>query len=149
MSDETPEMDPTPTPEAESRENESSQASEGNSGESDTFPRTYVEELRAEAAENRRRAKEAAEQVDTLRTALQEALCREASAGVLHEPIAWHEDYADEETGLPDVEKVKAAVEALAQDKPWLSRPRGDVGQGFRGEESDAVDLAGMLRQGA
>lgn len=36
-----------------------------------------------------------------------------------------------------------------ADSKPHLGRVRGDAGQGYRGEQSDTVDLAGMLRIGA
>ena len=113
--------------------------------EPDTFPREYVETLRQEAAENRKKAKD----VDTLREALRVAFLKEGSAGILREPIEWSDDFTDSETGLPDAEKIKAAAEALAADKPWLSLPRGDAGQGFRGDDSDTVSLADMLRVGA
>lgn len=110
----------------------------------DTFPRAYVEELRREAAEHRTRAAVA----DTFRDALRAAVLEKASTGVLAEPIEWDDEF-DGEDGLPDAEKIKAAAEALALEKPWLSRPHGDAGQGFRGEDCGTVDLAGLLRAGA
>lgn len=111
----------------------------------DTFPRSYVEQLRSEAAEHRLRAADA----DKFRDALRAAVLTSQSATLLREPLAWSDDYDDAETGLPDAEKISEAVQALAAEKPWLSRPAGDVGQGFRGTESDAVNLADMLRAGA
>ena len=53
-----------------------------------------------------------------------------------------------DENGMPNPDVIR---EALAADKPHLSRVGGDILQGHRGEESDAgdVDLAGMLRAGA
>lgn len=119
--------------------------------EPETFSREYVQQLRQEAAEGRTKAKEheeLASKLDSIATAYREALCREASAGVLHEAIQW-DDAFNGEDGLPDVEKIREAVGKLADEKPWLSRPRGDVGQGFRGQESDSVNLAGILRAGA
>lgn len=115
--------------------------------EQDTFPRAYVEKVRQEAAEHRKKAA----QVDTMREALHAAYLRLGTQGILHDPEAlpWSDDYADPETGLPDADRIRSAAEALADEQPWLSRPRGDVGQGFRGETSDAVNLAGMLRAGA
>jgi hypothetical protein len=113
--------------------------------EPDTFPRSYVEELRAENAARRKDA----DQVGPLREALQDAYLRQACEGVLHDPISWSEEFNNPETGMPDPEKIRAAAEALAEEKPHLARVRGDAGQGFRGSESDSVDLAGILRAGA
>ena len=113
--------------------------------EEQTFPLSYVQELRQEAAQHRTRAADA----DKYRDALREAVCASVSAGVLREPLAWSDDFNDPETGLPDQQKVSEAAQALAAEKPWLSRPAGDVGQGFRGTESDAVNLADLLRAGA
>lgn len=110
--------------------------------DADVFSREYVETLRKENAARRT-------EVEPLRLALREAYLEKGSAGVLHDPVPWDDAFTDEETGLPDVEKIKAAAEALAQEKPHLARVRGDAGQGFRGEQSDSVDLASMLRQGA
>jgi len=113
--------------------------------EEQSFPLTYVQELRQEAAEHRTRAARA----DTYRDALRAAVLDAASAGALREPLPWSDDYDNPETGLPDAERIAAAVEELAAAKPWLAKPSGDVGQGFRGEESDTVNLAEVLRAGA
>jgi hypothetical protein len=124
------------------------EAAEQPEGQQDGAERTYTADeyntVVDESIKNRKKAKVA----DALRAALQAAVCKQASADVLHEPIEWSEDF-NGENGLPDAEKISEAVATLAESKPWLSRPRGDVGQGLRGEESDAVDLAQMLRSGA
>ena len=51
----------------------------------------------------------------------------------------------------PDADKIRAAAEALAAEKPTLARVGGEVLQGHRGDESDAgsVSLADMLKAGA
>ena len=116
-------------------------------------PRTYTAEeyeaIKEESIANRLKAKRATE----LETALRAAVIREATRDVLADPedLAWSDEFNDDETGLPDPEKITAAAEALTEAKPQLAAVRGDVGAGFRGDESDAaaVDLAGMLRAGA
>lgn len=142
-------MDPQdqhPTQDLNEPQSTNSEPQTGTEEEPDTFPRAYVEQLRQEAAENRKKA----EQVSTLREALHAAYLRLGTQGILHDPeaLAWSEDFTGED-GLPDVERIRAAAEALAEAQPWLSRPRGDVGQGYRGETSDAVSLADLLRVGA
>lgn len=114
----------------------------------DLFPRAYVEKLRAEAASHRTTGQEARREALLLREALQSAALREGCAGVLHEPVEWSEDFIGED-GLPDVDRVREAAEALAEDKPHLARVRGDAGQRFRGTESGTVDLADLLRAGS
>lgn len=117
-------------------------------GTEEMFSRDYVESLRTEAAEARVKAKRATD----LELALRDAVKASAARDILQDPAAleWSDDFADD-SGLPDAEKIREAAEALAAEKPHLSRVRGDVLQGHRGEESDAgaVDLAGMLRAGA
>lgn len=122
--------------------------SDENENEPETFPRSYVEELRAEAAEHRVKSKENAESMETFRNAYRAAVLKEATRDVLAEPIPWSDDF-DGENGLPDAGKIREAAEALALEKPQLARVRGDIGQGFRGEQDAPVDLAGMLRAGA
>jgi hypothetical protein len=112
--------------------------------EEDVFPRRYVEALRTENAELRVKGKS----VDTIRDALRAAVLKQACTGILQEPIPWDDQY-DDDSGLPDPEKIRAAAEDLAEKKPWLSRPHGDAGQGFRGGQSDTVNLADLLRSGA
>src|SRR4051812_45893695 len=74
--------------------------------EPDTFPRAYVEQLRREAAEHRKKAA----QVDTMREALQAAYLRLGTQGILHDPeaLAWSDDFTGED-GVPDLERIRAA----------------------------------------
>lgn len=123
-------------------------AQEPAEGAEETFTREYVEQLRTEAAESRVKAKRATD----LETALRTAVVEKVAGPILQDAtsLEWSDEYADEH-GMPDPEKIREAAEALATEKPHLSRVRGDVLQGHRGEESDAgtVDLAGLLRAGA
>ena len=116
--------------------------------EPETFSAEYVADLRAEAAESRVKAKRATD----LEQALREAVISKVAGRILQDPstLEWSDDLADED-GMPDPEKIREAAEALAADKPHLSRVGGETLQGHRGEESDAgaVDLAGLLRAGA
>ncbi|MCW2783471.1 MAG: hypothetical protein JWR35_3922 [Marmoricola sp.] len=123
---------------------EENQPVEGEENQPDVFPREYVEQLRQEAAEHRKRA----EKVDSIRDALRAAVLEKGSGDVLHDPLPWDDAY-DDENGLPSADLVRAAAEMLALEKPHLARVRGDAQQGFRGETNEAVDLAGMLRAGA
>lgn len=114
--------------------------------EPDMFSAAYVAELRAEAAEHRVGAKK----MTAFRDAYREASIREAAREILADPadLAWSDEF-DGEDGMPDSEKISEAAKAFADAKPHLARARGDVGQGFRGDESDSVDLASLLRAGA
>lgn len=114
----------------------------------DMFPRVYVEKLRRQSAVYRTEGQQAQRDVVLLREALQAAALREGCSGILREPVAWTEDFIGED-GLPSVERVREAAETLATEKPHLARVRGDAGQGFRGVESDSVNLAEVLRSGA
>ena len=111
-------------------------------GEPETFPRAYVEELRRENADNRVKAKRADALTQRLVAELARATGRMADPTDL--PVT---DALLDEQGIPDPVKVDAAVTALLGAKPHLAsrRPRGDVGQGNRGE-AGGVDLAGLLR---
>lgn len=118
--------------------------------EQDTFPRAYVESLRAEAAEHRTGRTAAEERSEAALSRLRLAAIHSATRDVLADPtdLQWSDDMTDEE-GWPDAEKISAAASALVEAKPHLGRVRGDVGQGYRSTESTSVDLAGMLRAGA
>lgn len=59
--------------------------------------------------------------------------------------MPWSDDYADE-NGLPNHDRLKAAAQALATTKPWLARPRGDVGQGQHSAEPAGISLSKLLR---
>lgn len=104
----------------------------------DTFPRDYVEKLRAENAENRVKAKRA----DDLAHRLHEALT--AATGRLQDPRDLHFD----ETHLDDPEALTTAIDSLLEDRPHLASRRvsGDIGQGTTDSKSNTVNLAGMLK---
>lgn len=109
--------------------------------EQETFPRSYVEELRQENGRYRQRAARA----DDLAAALWEA--RVTATGRLADPTDL--PMPDEADPL-DPEAVTAAVSDLLDRKPHLAsrRPRGDVGQGMAGSGA-STDLAGILRSRA
>lgn len=113
--------------------------------EPDTFPRTYVEELRREAAGHRTRAQRADKLAEHLVRAYAE------TTGKLADPsdLPMSDELLDD--GIPNREKVLAAVDELLARKPHLAatRPIGDVGQGARGEAAAMVSLAELLRSGA
>ncbi|MFX0539548.1 hypothetical protein ACQBAT_07795 [Ornithinimicrobium sp. Y1847] len=117
------------------------EATEEPQDEQETFPRSYVQELRDESARYRLRAARA----DDLAAALWTA--RVAATGRLADPS----DLAMPDEADPlDSEAVTAAVDDLLTRKPHLAsrRPRGDVGQGMAGSTA-TTDLAGMLRSRA
>ncbi len=113
--------------------------------EPETFDREYVQKLRDEAAGHRVKAKRA----ESLSAALVTA--QAAATGRLADPtdLSYDEELLDED-GVPDPDKVLAAVEELLKRKPHLAarRPRGDVGQGARPEQQEE-GLAALLRRGA
>lgn len=108
--------------------------------DAETFPRPYVERLRAENAEQRTRARQADELARRLHTELVRA------GGRLADPT----DLDFDEAHLEDVDVLEAAIDELLARKPHLAsrRPVGDVGQGAHAGEP-AVDLAGILRANA
>ena len=106
----------------------------------ETFPREYVEKLRAENAETRIKAKKADEYAHRLHTALTAATGRLQDA----------EDLPFDASHLDDPEALEAAITELLERKPHLATRRvsGDIGQGVT-ETSSGVDLAGLLRRSA
>jgi hypothetical protein len=140
-------------PRASSSDPESDQpaaAGEHNDADGDelrqTFDREYVEKLRRSEAGYRQRARRADALGAALVTSYAELTGKLADASDL--------PYSDElcdEHGVPDEQKVRAAVDDLLARKPHLAsrRPAGDVGQGARVGEPDGVSLAGLLRAGA
>lgn len=108
--------------------------------EADTFPRSYVEELRQENGKYRQRAQKTDELAQRLHTSLV------AATGRLADPT----DLEFNEAHLDDEEALTAAVEDLLARKPHLGarKLRGDVGQGVTGS-SGSVDLASLLRSRA
>lgn len=133
-------MPEEPTEEIEQEETEEVEEPQEQEEEEETFSREYVEELRAEAAENRIKAKKAQELAEEVFT------YRVAALGKLADPT----DLAYDADLLEDADALGAAVEELIQKKPHLAdrRPTGEVDQGAR-TDAATVDLAGMLRAGA
>lgn len=109
----------------------------------DTFPRAYVEELRAESAKHRTAAKEAAEALEPLQQRLFGLLVEKT--GRLADPSDLAYDAA-----LLDEEALTAAIDALLDTKPHLASRRvaGDIGQGA-GTPTEDFSLAGILRASA
>lgn len=109
----------------------------------DSFSRAYVEQLRAEAKEARQKA----QRMDYLATEVRRLAIKEATRGILADPeaLVWSDKYETED-GLPNHDRLRVAAEALATVRPWLSRPRGDVGQGQHGDVDQALSLSELLR---
>lgn len=112
----------------------------------DTFPRSYVEQLRAENARYRQRAARADEATERL---LSTAVA--AAADVLADPadlltFGDRDDLLDDE-GWPDPHKIADAAARLAETRPHLAtrRPGGNIGQGATAPGDD-TNLAAMLR---
>ncbi|MBS1691928.1 MAG: hypothetical protein JST91_06890 [Actinobacteria bacterium] len=115
---------------------------EGSDSESnpETFPRSYVEELRQENGRYRQRAQQGDAYAQRLHTELVRATGRLADPTDL--PFA-----ADH---LDDSDKLSLALDELLTRKPHLAnrRPAGDIGQGPT-PSGGSVDLAAILRQQA
>lgn len=121
--------------------------SESDTERQETFPASYVRELREENAKHRKSATRA----DSLATNLVHAYAE--STGRLHDASDVVVSDALFVDGMPDREKVAEAVEELIKAKPHLAkiRPTGDVGQGSSGSDSpNATALFGQaLREAA
>lgn len=104
----------------------------------DTFPRAYVEELRAENKSWRLKAQQADTYAHRLHTELVKA------TGRLADPT----DMPFEAEHLDDADKLNTAIDDLLHRKPHLASrtPSGDVGQGVTGVNRPSVDLAAILR---
>jgi len=116
---------------------------EGDSPKEESFSREYVETLRAENKEARLKAQRA----DFLATHVRTLATREACRGIINDPesLGWRGEFEGED-GLPDHDKLRAAAEELATAKPWLARPRGDVGQGQHSDAPAGLSLSELLR---
>lgn len=103
--------------------------------EPDTFPRSYVEQLRQENGKYRQRAQRADELAQRLHRALVE------KSGRLQDPT----DLPFDETHL-EGDNLTAAIDELLAKKPHLAARRvaGDVGQGASVGKGD-VSLLGLL----
>lgn len=107
----------------------------------DTFPRKYVEELRAENAKYRSAAKDTQGKADEYAKRLHTSLV--AATGRLQDPS----DLAYAAEHLDDTGALSAALDELLEAKPHLRARKvsGDVGQGSRGTAGD-VNLLGLLK---
>lgn len=105
--------------------------------EPETFPRSYVEDLRRENGKYRQRAGEA----DALATRLHTELVR--ATGRLADPT----DLPFDPDHIADAGKMVAAIDALLEAKPHLAARRitGDIGQGAQGD-TGTVSLIDILR---
>lgn len=114
----------------------------------DTFPRSYVERLRREAADYRTRGQADRDAADALRGELWQA--RVTAAGRLADPTDLPMPADAEQV---DADTVEAAIDALLEAKPHLAarRATGDIGQHAQrgGNDGAAVSLATMLQRGA
>lgn len=110
------------------------------SDEPESFPRSYVEELRQENGRYRQRAQAGEAYAQRLHTELVRA------TGRLADPT----DLPFDAENLDDPDKLTAAVEDLLTRKPHLAsrRPFGEIGQGAAAS-AGTVDLAAILRQQA
>lgn len=136
-----PEVEPTEETATEPDDTTTEETLEPEPDEPDTFPRSYVEELRQENGRYRQRAQRADDLAAALWTARVTATGRLADPSDLPYP---------EDADPLDADAVTAAVDDLLTRKPHLAsrRPRGDVGQGVSGP-TDNVNLAGVLRSRA
>lgn len=108
-------------------------------GESETFPRKYVEELRAESAKYRVEAKKAEEYGQRLQNALV------AQDGRLADPA----DLPYDPALLDDPEALDAAVTAYIEKYPNMRafKAGGDIGQGNVGaDKPQETDLISIIR---
>lgn len=110
----------------------------------DMFDREYVERLRRESGDHRRRARDAEQVADELRAQLWRE--RVDSLGLLADPgdLPFDADLLDDPDG------IRAAVEHLLDERPHLRtrRIRARIGQG-EGSPTTGVSLSALLRGGA
>lgn len=133
----------------------------GEPGDDGRYPAEIVQNLRREAADRRRKARDAdqARQAADDRVAqLSERLIAASvaqHATTLADPadLLAHVDAADltDDDGMPDPAKITSSATALLVKKPHLAsrRPAGDIDQGARSDAREAVDFADVLRGAA
>lgn len=139
---EAPEDTPTPVEEPESEADESVSEEEGDPNETEegeTFPRKYVEELRAESAKYRVEAKKAEEYGQRLQHSLV------AQDGRLADPA----DLPYDSALLDDPEALDAAITEFIEKYPNMRSVRagGNIGQGNVGvDKPQETDLISIIR---
>lgn len=121
-----------------------SDAEESSSNEG-AFSADYVGKLRQEAAEGRVKAKRA----DALAAQVVSAIVQGDGRLIDAADLAFSNDFLNDD-GVIDESKVKAAIDALLERKPYLAarRPSSPLPQGVMAE-SERVSLAALLRQRA
>lgn len=126
------------------------EAVENETTEPDTFDRDYVEKLRAEAAEHRVKAKDAQDALDASVSAYRALAVQHAASGILSRPdaLGWRDDWLGDD-GAANLDAIREAATQYAHDYPHVAVVAGDVGQGYRGEDTGSADLASILRAGA
>lgn len=132
----TPDPDEaTDTPEV-TTDDDTSATQEAAQTEPETFPRSYVEELRQENGKYRQRAQKADDLAHRLHTALVER------TGRLADPT----DLPFDDAHLDDADSLTAAIDELLEHKPHLATRKvsGDIGQGA--SSTRTVDLAAIMR---
>ncbi|VEG40297.1 Uncharacterised protein [Mycolicibacterium flavescens] len=139
--------DQEPTPDQDGETNDSTEVTAADSqeeaaateaeAEAETFPRSYVEELRQENGKHRQRAQKAEQR---LHAELVRATGRLADA----EDLPFNPEHLD------DAEKLTAAIDELLTRKPHLAarRPTGYIGQGAT-QSTAQVNLHDILRSSA
>lgn len=140
---ETNKTDTSNTDTAETAENAPGGPEGGNNDESaDTFPRSYVEEIRRESADHRTKAKAAEDRADTLAKRLHTELVR--VTGKLENAA----DLPFDAEHLDDDDKLSAAIDALLEDRPYFAKRKvsGDAGQGPRGGNKPAPSFGDLFR---
>lgn len=130
--------EPNDTADTEGGDQDAATADGEDQEQPDTFPRTYVEQLRKESAGYRERAQRADQLEQRLHTALV------AATGRLADPT----DLPFDVEHLDDPDALTAAIDELVERKPHLKTRRlsGDVGQGAGGAKAGDVNLADLLR---
>lgn len=140
----------TETTEVESQETPAPEGDSETTSEPQENSDSAVKKLRDENAKRRVSQREAEEKATAAEQRSQRLALSLYAATALRDPLSlpWQPEFSGGD-GEPDREAIVAAAEALALQRPDLSKPRGDVGSGFRDSDTGSVDLAGMLRAGA
>lgn len=107
----------------------------------DTFPRSYVEELRKESGGYRDRAKAAEANSEAVAKRLHRELVKASNRLENADDLPYDAEHLD------DADKMAEAIEALLTDRPYLARRvvKGDAGQGNRGGADSGLNLLAML----
>ena len=73
-----------------------------------------------------------------------------AASGILSRPdaLGWRDDWLGDD-GTVNLDTIREAATQYAHDYPHVAVVAGDVGQGYRGEDTGSADLASILRAGA